>query len=210
MYCLVILTWSLSTERKCVRARSRSRSCSLPYKRCSNAGFDCLRMAFLLLLLLSCLPCTFTSINKRFNAEVTCIPSESSLLQSHIFAGFCVLLVCFFSLFSLQLFICDMRLQFWLFLRCMHYLHISLLFHVLEIWTRAIDPTCAATQTHSIDKNIHKHIYCFYGFHFKCHAFYWSRHFQFFVPLFCCCSFFRTENRIGIDFVIRFKSNNDI
>lgn len=36
----------------------------------------------------------------------------------------------FFS--TLPLFICDMRLQFWLFLRCVHYLHISLLFHVLK------------------------------------------------------------------------------
>lgn len=100
MYCLVILTWSLSTERKCARAPSsahvhaRSLIRDVPALVSIVYGWHFL----LLLMLLSCLPCTFTTINKRFNAEVTCIPSESSLLQSHIFAGFLCFARLFFSL----------------------------------------------------------------------------------------------------------------
>lgn len=130
------------------------------FTRCSKyntACFDCLRTVHAYFS--SVLP--FTTINKWFNAEVTWIPKESSLLQSHTFVVF------FFVRFGVVWFFflrcycsrCDMRLQFWLFfLRCMHYLHISLLFHVLENWTRATNPTCAlfaaaaTTQTQSIDK----------------------------------------------------------
>lgn len=90
---------------------------------------------------------TFTTINKQYNAEVTCIPNESSCMPDVIvFLSASVFFLFFFavgvSYCSVVTCHCNFDCFFAvaLMLRFMHYLHIfHFLFHIFEIWTRATD-----------------------------------------------------------------------
>lgn len=100
MWCIASLFWH---DRFQWSESARARACVLvltcSFTRCSKyntACFDCLRTVHAYFS--SVLP--FTTINKWFNAEVTWIPKESSLLQSHTFVVFFLFVSVLFGFFS--------------------------------------------------------------------------------------------------------------
>lgn len=198
MYCLVILTWSLSMERKCARACVLVLTCS--FTRCSKyntACFDCLRTVHAYFS--SVLP--FTTINKWFNAEVTWIPKESSLLQSHTFVVFfcsfrcCLVFFPTLLLFTLWHAIAILIVFFTLYALFAYFTFISCFGKLNTRHQSNVCAVCCCCYSNSINRQILTNNIFFTVSILNAMHFIWSRHFNFSVGFF---PLFFSNGKIGL------------